>query len=65
MRFCVPDAPKVKVVTEHGIGRKVFIDGRELRRVTDVDIAYGIDSLPCVKVSFLAEVEVEEGEEEE
>lgn len=60
MMFCVPDAPDVKVITENGIARRVFIDGHELRRVTDVDISYGVNCLPSVKVMFNAKVEIEE-----
>ena len=63
MNFCVPTAPKVEVVTEHGIARQVFVDGIELKMVTDVDISYGIQDLPKVRVEFFGSVKVHEKEE--
>lgn len=60
MAFCVPAAPKVKVITKSGIARRVFIDGNEVGKVTDIDIQYGINCLPTVRISFLADVEIEE-----
>ena len=58
MAFCVPNAPNVKIVTENGIARQVFIDGNEVRMVTDVDMTYGINDLPTVKITFMAKVEI-------
>ena len=58
MAFCVPNAPNVKIVTEDGIARQVFIDGNEVRMVTDVDMTYGINDLPTVKITFMAKVEI-------
>ena len=64
MNFRVPNAPEVKVLTESGIARRVYIDGNEIGRVTDVDIAYGINDLPLVKITFMAKVNVIEDKEE-
>ena len=58
MAFCVPNAPNVKIVTENGIARQVFIDGNEVRMVSDVDMTYGINDLPTVKITFMAKVEI-------
>ena len=58
MRFCVPNAPEVKIITENGIARKVFINENEVPLVTDVDMTYGINDLPTVKITFMAKVEI-------
>ena len=63
MKFVVSNAPKVRLITEHGIGRRVFIDGNEIRMVTDIDLTYGVNDLPKVKITLMAEVEVVEAEE--
>ena len=62
MTFCVPNAPNVKLVTENGIARQVFINGNEVPMVTDVDMTYGINGLPTVKITFMARVEIEKKE---
>ena len=50
----LPTAKTVRIKTEYGIARQVFIDDFEIPCATDVDIQYGISSLPVVKVTFYA-----------
>lgn len=50
----IPNAQTITIETENGIGRKVFVDDFELHGVTDVDISYGIDNLPKVKIEMYA-----------
>ena len=65
MRFCVPRKQKVTVLSEHGIARHVFIDGNEVVGVTDVNISYGIDTIPKLTIVFYAsEVSIIEQEED-
>lgn len=58
MALYCQNAPSVKLVTENGIARHVFINGNEVPMVTDVDMTYGIDNLPTVKITFMAKVEI-------
>ena len=50
----IPNAHTITIQTENGIGRKVFVDDFELHGVTDVDISYGVDNLPKVKIEMFA-----------
>ena len=54
MRFATTTGNKVKLITEKGIGRKLFIDDIEITSVTDVDVAYGVNELPKVKIEIYA-----------
>ena len=55
----LPNAQKVTIETESGIAMKVFIDDMEVKCVTDVDISYGVQTLPKVKIELFArEVEM-------
>ena len=62
MKFCVQNAMKMTVLTESGIARRVFIDGKEFTMVQGLNIEYGINALPLVTVTFLADVKVKEKE---
>ena len=44
----------VRIKLEHGIARQVFVDDCEITCATDLDISYGINNLPLVKVTFYA-----------
>lgn len=50
----IPNAQIITIETENGIGRRVFVNDFELHGVTDVDISYGIDNLPKVKIEMYA-----------
>ena len=50
----IPNAQTITLETENGIGRRVFVDDFELHGVTAVDISYGINDLPKVKIEMYA-----------
>lgn len=60
MEFVVPKAMKMTVMTENGIARRVFVDGKEFTLVQGIEMKYGIDSLPVVTLTFIADVKVKE-----
>jgi len=60
MEFVVPKAMKMTVLTENGIARRVFVDGKEFTLVQGVEMKYGINELPLVTLTFLADVKVKE-----
>lgn len=49
-----PNSQTITIETENGIGRRVFVDEFQLHCVSDVDISYGINNLPKVKIEMYA-----------
>ena len=50
----IPNAQKITIETENGIGRRVFVNDFELHGVTNVDISYGINNLPKLNIEMFA-----------